>query len=129
MNRIRRIYPILFTVFVLTAAPVHAQMFGPRSLGEPLTRRQGYSQFKTAGTLQWNERFIRANRDVTDFVGPDARELRGFVGNIQGRSRGRVPTMIQGLRQRVDRSAAINQPLEPAPSTGFYPPEITLSTR
>jgi hypothetical protein len=126
MNRIRSIYPIMFTMVVLAIAPAQAQMFGPRSLGEPLTRQKGYSQFKTAGTLQWNERFIRSNRDVTDFVGPDTRELRGFVGNIQGRSRGRVATMIEGLRQRVDRSASVNQPLEPAPSTGFYPPEITL---
>ena len=126
MNRIRTIYAVMIALLVLTAAPASAQMFGPRSLGVPLTRQKGSSQFKTAGTLQWNERFIRANRDITDFVGPDSRELRGFVGNIQGRSRGRVPTMIQGLRERTDRSAAINQPLEPAPSTGFYPPDITL---
>ncbi len=126
MNRTRTIgFALLLLVFFL-AAPVQAQMFGPRSLGEPLARQKGYSQFKTAGTLQWNERFIRSNRDITDFVGPDTRELRGFVGNIQGRSRGQVPTMIQGLRRRVDRSTAINQPLDASPSTGLYPPEVVL---
>jgi hypothetical protein len=126
MNTTRTIGFALLVVVFLADGPVQAQMFGPRSLGEPLARQKGYSQFKTAGTLQWNERFIRSNRDITDFVGPDTRELRGFVGNIQGRSRGQVATMIQGLRRRVDRSTAINQPLDPSPSTGIYPPEVVL---
>jgi hypothetical protein len=126
MKHTRTIYLVFLTVLTLAAGPIEAQMFGQRTLGQPLTRQKGYSQFKSAGTLQWNERFIRSNRDITDFVGPDTREMRGFVGNIQGRSRGRVPTMIEGLRERVDRSATVNQPIEAAPSTGLYPPEITL---
>jgi hypothetical protein len=126
MNRRHTIYLAALAVLMLAAGPLEAQMFGERSLGQPLTRQKGYSQFKTAGTLQWNERFIRSNRDITDFVGPDTREMRGFVGNIQGRSRGRVPTMIEGLRERVDRSDTINRPVDPAPATGMYPAEIVL---
>ena len=119
-------YLAALAVLLLAAGPLEAQMFGERSLGQPLTRQKGYSQFKTAGTLQWNERFIRSNRDITDFVGPDTREMRGFVGSIQGRSRGRVTTMIEGLRERVDRSDTINRPVDPAPATGMYPAEIVL---
>ena len=83
-----------------------AQMFGSRPLGRPLSRRPspggagGMSQLDDVGTLQGNERFIRANRTAADFVGPDLRELERFIGALQASARAAAAAnSLQGLRE------------------------------
>jgi hypothetical protein len=110
----------------LVAVPAEAQMFGPRRLGQSLSRRPGpgaIQDLEEVGSLQGNERFLRANRRRTDFVGPDIRELQRFVGMLQGRVAGTMPSVTEGLRRRVDRSESMNEPLPPAAPRGrpYYP--------
>ncbi len=130
MNGIQRIFvgcvALLAVAFV---SPAWAQLFGSnsnRALRQPLARQQGFSQFKDAGTLSGSERYIRRNRRATDFVGPDLRELRRFIGAIQGRATGRVVPMTQSLRKPADRSASMNQQLAPAARGQLYNPRLTL---
>ncbi len=104
-----------------------AQMFGQRTTGRPLTMQEGRSQFESAGTLKGNERFFRRNRRPTDFVGPDVREMQGFVGSVQARATGRVTPTTEGLRRRVDRSTSINQPLTVAPRGRPHNPRVSIS--
>ncbi len=68
-------------------ADARGQMFGPRPLGQSLSRRPspgGSQNQEEVGTLQGNERFLRSNRRATDFVGPDVRELQRYVGQPAG---------------------------------------------
>jgi len=106
------------------------QLFGPRRLGQSLARRPGPGAVQTqedVGSLQGNERFLRQNRRPTDFVGPDIRELQRFIGVLQGRVRGQVPSSTEGLRRRVDRSATMNQPLAPPPKGIPYYPRLDVN--
>ncbi|MHB8862100.1 MAG: BON domain-containing protein [Pirellulaceae bacterium] len=110
---------------------VHGQMFGARSVGQPLSRRPGAGtasvDLEDIGSLQGNERFLRQNRRATDFVGNDVRELQRFVGALQARALGLIPPATQGLTRRVDRSETINQPLPPPRPGAPYPPRMEVS--
>jgi hypothetical protein len=79
------------------------------------------------GTLQGTERYLRKNRRPTDYVGPDGREPRRYVGALQGRARGTVTPLTQGLTRRVDRSESINQPLSPTRRGTAYHPRLEIS--
>ena len=62
-------------------------------MGESLSAQTpaGASQdLEDVGTLQGTERYLRKNRRPTDFVGPDLREPRRYVGALQARARGTV---------------------------------------
>ncbi len=110
---------------------VRGQMFGARTLGQPLGRRPGAGALDTmqeeVGTLRGNERFLRANRRATDFVGPDIRDLERFVGMLQARARGSVSPTTEGLRRRVDRSESMNQPVPPPARRTLYYPRLEVS--
>jgi hypothetical protein len=83
------------------------------------------------GSLQGNERFLRQNRSPLDFVGPDIRELDRFIGLLQASIRGQTQSATEDVRRRVDRSATMNQPLDPTPRRGtLYNPrlEVQVST-
>lgn len=99
-----------------------AQLFGPRTLGRPLSRQappsleQGAMQ---AGALQGNERFLRGQRRASDFVGTDRSEARAFVGVQQAGQPQTVPTAVEGLRER--RSAgSVNPPRPPVAPNQMY---------
>lgn len=122
-------------VFVLVLAEgadtAHGQMFGARSVGQPLARRPlpGASlEQEDVGTLQGNERFLRQNRRASDFVGTDIRDIQRFVGALQARAlRQQLLSSTQGLTRRVDRSESVNQPLPPVPRGTPYYPRLELS--
>jgi hypothetical protein len=120
----------LVLVLATEVDTAHGQMFGARSVGQPLARRPGAGTAQTqqdVGTLQGNERFLRQNRRATDFVGNDVRELQRFVGALQARTLGQVTPTTQGLRRRVDRSESVNQPLGPARRGTMYNPRLDIS--
>ncbi len=122
-------------VFVLVLAEgadtAHGQMFGARSVGQPLARRPvpGASlEQEDVGTLQGNERFLRQNRRASDFVGSDIRDIQRFVGALQARAlRQQLLPSTQGLTRRVDRSESVNQPLPPVRRGTPYYPRLELS--
>lgn len=91
-----------------------AQMFGPRTLGGNLRPGVGPGQSE-AGTLTGNERFIRGNRDLSDFVGADRGDLGRFVGQESGRVQGPLRSAIDVLQPPPDRN--INRP-PPETTTG-----------
>ena len=117
----------ILVVWCLSVPAAQAQLFGrSRSLRTPIARQPGMSQAsQDVGTLQGNERFLRRNRNRTDFVGPDLRELARFIGRLEGRVQGQTRTMTQDLRKPTDRTAAVNQPLPIAPKGQLYYPRLS----
>lgn len=124
-------------LFGCVASPVHAQLFGSRSVGRPINsplsrggslgNAGGGSPIGiSAGMLDGSERFVRGNRSRSDFVGSDRRSQTGFVGSTQAIGVGRVPPATQGLK--IERSAApqLNRPLPPQLSRGLYYPRLEL---
>lgn len=120
-------------VFALcTETTVWGQLFGQRTLGQPLQNRQQRTAANAAGTsedvgtLEGNERFLRENRARGEFVGSDRRSLRGFVGSEQALGSGRVTAATESLRPTVDRSRQLNEPLPELPEEGMYYPRLVL---
>ncbi len=123
---------IAFLASTSVAETAHAQLFGARSLGKPLTRRSpaagaGASAMEAAGTVQGNERFLRGNRSRNEFVGSDRDSQQGFVGSGQAIGVGRVRTSVDSLREPPDRSAQINRPLAPLAARTMYYPRLSIS--
>ncbi len=124
-------------LFGCLATPVHAQLFGNRSVGKPINSPLnqggrlgatggGTSVGTAAGMLDGSERFVRGNRARSEFVGSDRRSQTGFVGSTQAIGVGRVPPATQGLR--IERSAApeLNRPLPPQRGRGLYYPRLEI---
>ena len=117
---------LLLPFALMPGVSAEAQLFGSRSIGQPLQRRVGPSRFSRAGDLQGNERFLRGNRAAADFVGSDQREQQGFVGSEQARGAGAVTSSVAGLRERTDRSSQMNRPLTLPGVDEMYHPRLRL---
>ncbi|MEO8269215.1 MAG: hypothetical protein ABI557_05815 [Aureliella sp.] len=127
--------PVLlcFIFCALGASPLHAQMFGARKVGSPISSplSQGGGLNSNAagsavGILNGNERFVRGNRSRRDFVGSDRNEQSGFVGAGQAIGVGRVPSATEGLRIQTADTARINRPIPVQPSKGIYYPRLEI---
>ena len=131
----------------IAAMPVQGQMFGQRSMGQPMARqsRPGSGQLPNLGQgmmpgmggampsqgggapqgiVQGQERFLRGNRNPQAFVGSDRRDQQGFVGSEQSIGTGRVATATEGLR--VESNRARNRPLPSKLQRGIYPPRLVV---
>jgi hypothetical protein len=106
--------------------PAAAQMFGSRRLGGTLGRRPAPGD-ATGGTLTGVERFIRANRRRTDFVGPDTFEQQFFVGGVGGRVSGPVRSAVEGLRIERGPAGAQSAPSGAARPTGISAPRLQVA--
>lgn len=109
-----------------------AQLFGARSLGQPLTRRADSAAaapaaMDAAGAVQGDERFLRGNRSRNEFVGSNRSSLQGFIGSEQAIGTGRVRTSVESLGELSDRSAAINRPIAPLRADAMYRPRLSIS--
>ena len=120
----------------LAMETAQAQMFGARSLGQPLTRRTPTGAAApaaigaatgAAGVVQGDERFLRGNRDRSEFVGPNRGSQQGFVGSGQAIGVGRVRTSVETLQEPPDRSSQINRPIPPPPAGAMYYPRLSIS--
>lgn len=116
-------------VIILSAATLmistvdcYGQLFGERSLGRSLSRRgrPSLSSMEEAGTVTSDRRFLRGQRDRTDFVGGG--DTGSFVGATQGRTEGTVTSSTVGLREEARR--VVNVPRGPRPATGKYLPRL-----
>ncbi len=122
---------VVIALVLAMGSVAEAQLFGERPLGETLRRRPGPRSASQGGAsqggeLQGNERFLRQNRGRSDFVGPDRRDVRGFVGVRQARTSGTILSSIAGLRQPTDRSSQINRPLKIPDSDEPYLPKLGI---
>lgn len=135
---LRHLLPIALIFAISNACQdARAQMFGPRVLGQSLSRQPGpnLAAAEEVGELRGTERFIRGNRGIRDFVGTDAADTPVFIGIQQGRSRGTIRSAITNLRPSREPNVNQPQPLQPGPNLpyaprlqlGFTPPEIAPS--
>ena len=83
--------------------------------------RPSLSSMEEAGTVTSDRRFLRDQRDRSDFVGGGG-ETGSFVGATQGRTEGTVTSSTVGLREEARR--AVNLPRGPQPATGKYLPRL-----
>ncbi|NUQ65016.1 MAG: BON domain-containing protein [Pirellulales bacterium] len=119
----------VLVVFILAAAEENraaAQMFGQRSIGTSRASSRTATDMSKVGTVQGNERFIRGNRQKTDFVGSSARD--SFVGAEQGTGDGRVRSAVSNLR--IERAPNANQTVPLAGRHGeMYEPRLAVGFR
>jgi hypothetical protein len=124
------------SLFLLTPGIARAQLFGNRSVGNPLRspleRQTGASasgastNLSEVGVLSGNERFLRGNRSRQDFVGSDRNEQSGFVGSQQALGIGRVRSATEGLQIDTTDERRINRPLPVQPDKGLYYARLDL---
>lgn len=135
-------------VFLGCAGEATAQLFGQRNMGSPLSRRTSPSSQSTrtpassnvrgrfidetlesVGTVDENARYIRENRQATDFVGSDLGEARSFVGASQSTELGEVNAVTSAIDDlQIETAPDANltaQPIVPT-RTGMYPPRLTV---
>ncbi|NOX53062.1 MAG: BON domain-containing protein [Planctomycetes bacterium] len=132
---VRNLIWSMSAILLLTVAaePVSAQLFGARTLGQPLSRRTrpGISTSPSAasdvGTLSGAERFLRSNRRRSDFVGSDSRDVRSFVGAVQAQTSGRVTSPTAGLRVEIGETSSVNRPRGAPRTTGLYEPRLRIA--
>lgn len=122
--RILRSIILVASVSVVFGGNCHAQgLFGQRELGGAVSKRPG-PQMSATGTVDSSRRFMRGQRDVTDFVGSAiAQEAAGsFVGGQSAAST--AVLSITGLTEEA--RPVLNRPrvLRPA---GMYAERLRLT--
>lgn len=134
----RYLLPLVLALLLTSdVQQTHAQLFGPRVLGQSLSRQPGpdLAAAEEIGELTGRERFIRGNRSARDFIGTDMADSPNFVGIQQGRSRGSIRSAIINLQPPQAPNVNQPQPRDPSPALpyaprlqlGFDPPEIAPS--
>ncbi|MFT5299395.1 MAG: hypothetical protein ACI87E_000429 [Mariniblastus sp.] len=119
------VFVALFTLSGFGSTAVHAQ--GTRNLGRPLIRQASPAAGNNAiGQIQGGERFLRANRQASDFVGSNQGDASGFVGLTQGRVSGEIASSTGGLIEQADLTFQINQPFPAMSRDEPYPPRLVL---
>jgi hypothetical protein len=109
----------------LLSGDAHAQLFGDRRVGAPMTAQPGGAA-QNPGNLTGSERYLRGNRSRRDFVGADRSEATGFVGATQAIGVGRVPAATETFRLESTNPARINRPVPPLPAKGMYYPRLEI---
>ena len=140
------------TAASLFAAEASAQnLFGQRTVGQPLTRPSGTSATnpaqaaqaargaaasfsmstgnrttgeKTGSLVNERARFKRGNRKATDFVGSDAKEAKAFVGSEQAGAEAESAKVIRSAVENLDIEMApdANQTAKPV-----LPPRVKMN--
>ena len=117
---------VLFGFMLVSSDTASAQLFGPRSIGNPLQGRARSGQGSGVGEVQGSERFLRGNRGRRDFVGSDSGDRQGFVGNEQATGSTSTRTSTDGLQRRTDQGREINKVIPALPKNGMYYPTLRL---
>ena len=123
---IKRVFQVALalTVFWINS-PADAQMFGQRQLGRPISRQPSPGIDGTVGTLR-NQRFIRGNRRIRDFVGLDRFDRAGFVGIEQAEAGQVIQSAVTSVPVTVSESTSINQPITPPAADEMYAPRLVV---
>ena len=130
MRSNRLLFAMLLLIGTTLASEAAAQMFGQRTLGQPLSRRTtrgnvGVTQTAEAvGQVQGSERFMRGNRSARDFVGASV-DRGTFVGQQTAELTGPVVSAIRDLRPQ--REVNLNQTLRQPRSNQMYNPRLRVA--
>ncbi len=129
MRKRLTITAVSLAVVAMCAADARAQLFGTRTLGQPLSRRPkpGSAEKAEAGTITGAERFLRENREAGDFVGGSAADRTRFVGQAQANTTEGVTLATENLTPQVDRSAQLNPPLPRRRRIDMYEPKFVVA--
>lgn len=161
MTRYIALLSLAFSMASLCAADAPGQLFGQRSLGQPVSQRAGAatSRAKTSrnpavssrstgtatgtapaaggnrpatesrgGLVNENARFIRGNRDASDFVGAAGRDDQQFVGRQEaGVTAEEIRSAVDELQIQTGPDA--NQTAQPAmpPRVRMYAPRLRVA--
>jgi hypothetical protein len=110
--------------FLCLAADAQAQLFGNRPVGGPVSRRPGAADARNSqaaegpaleaiGTMvDESARYVRGNREATDFVGTDSAEGSRFVGSQQSGLGEMVQSAVDEDFQ-VETIPDVNEVVEP----------------
>jgi osmotically-inducible protein OsmY len=117
------------------ASEAPAQLFGSRTLGQPVSRQPAPSAAPLSATsdaaLQ-SARFLRQNRSLDDFVGLNAQgNARHLVGVLDGGQAAVIQSAVSDARAR-SAVAATNRQLQadaatPHAKTTMNPPQLEVS--
>ena len=113
------------------------QMFGTRTVGNPLSRQIGPGAKRTtsptdptgasAGIVQGSERFVRGSRTGNQFVGADAGDVSNFVGQVNaGHQTADVPPAIAAPARR-NLAPMINRPIQKRPANSLLEPQLQIA--
>lgn len=131
------------------ATDASAQLFGKRTVGQPLSQRPGTSatnsssapaaaSFSVSGgsrpagenrgsMVNEKARFIRGNRKATDFVGADTGEAKRFVGSEQAGTGEEVRSAVDNLIVEMAPDANLTaKPVMP-PRVQMYAPRLRVA--
>ena len=119
----------------------HAQLIGNRTVGAPIaspgarqqpgtgpsnvgqgTAAPGASSIGNGNGPTVNGRFVRGNRQRSDFVGSNRTDQQGFVGATQAIGVGRVQSATDTLR--IPKARTANRPVPLQPTSGMYYPKL-----
>jgi len=136
------------------AKEVRAQLFGERTLGRSaLSRtrpslggrtssgtRSSIARSSSArssssaaslsgaiGTPDPAARYVRGNRQATDFVGTDSRDMQGFVGMQQAEGSAEIESAVSGLRIETGPDANRTQATPSRPRVQMYDPRLKVN--
>ncbi len=113
---------LVATLFVSLSNAASAQLFGERTLGRGLSRRQPNSM-NAVGTVDPSRRFVRGQRSAGEVVGVNSAATQSFVGKEQASPGGVVASSVTGLREQ--RSRSVNQPRRVS-KNGRYPERLRI---
>lgn len=121
--------PVVATCLTLAVAwgaagEARAQLFGERTLGGPISARPRPGVREEA-SVDPRARFLRGNREETDFVGADSRDTPAFVGTQSGTTTGQVRSAVTNLR--IETTANANRYQQATPRTGMYRPRLRVA--
>jgi hypothetical protein len=83
------------------------------------------SILEDVGTIEGDERFLRGNRSVQDFVGSDVLDQTGFVGQQAADTTGPVVNAVEDLTRMRQRN--VNLPAARDRPRGLYRPRLRVS--
>jgi osmotically-inducible protein OsmY len=117
---------IAFLVGLSLTQNVQAQLFGATARrGAAARRAASVGAHAQVGSIRGNERFVRGNRQATDFIGTDTRDPRDFVGSA-GSASGEVQAATEGLR--IESAAEANEVVRSATQvrSAIYDPRLRV---
>jgi len=130
MNARPIVTALVLAVVAGVAAEAQAQLFGNRSLGSSVSRRSRTTRSNSSnvGTVSGSERYVRGNRQETNFVGTDSREVRNFVGvqTNSAASRSRTSTSPVRIEQAPDANRAMKATSSRSRPGGMYSPRLAV---
>ncbi len=148
-----RVTAALIAALVL-ASEANAQLFGDRVLGrtqtprarptsgnrltsanraastnQPTSANRSDSPLRAIGQITGRERYLRENRDASDFVGTDVQDRQSFVGVQQADADVQIESAVDGLRIETGTDANRAQPATTRQRVVMYQPRLRVDFR